>query len=409
MNPAEQHYETHDGELLAIVEGFKQYRHYLEGATQAVQVLTDHNNLRGFMGVKQLNGRQARWATFLASFDFVIEHRPGKTNPADGPSRRPDYEGGEHAASHLLPTLQNKLAVWGADTDLAQIVRRVRLAGGPPVPKQSSSKYEDVTLSIRSVVNAITRSEEAFEDPCEDLTNLLRKLQATDVALHALRELADSADEAEAWVQHDQLWYYKLALYVPNDSAVRAELMRIHHDDELAGHFGRDKTEALLRRKYFWPELAKEVAEYVKTCSVCQTMKARHHRPYGEAQALPMPSRAWEEITMDFITDLPPGKLGDCVYDAILVIVDRYTKMNRYLPTTKKCTSVELAELLELHIVRHYGLPKGIITDRGSVFTSQYWSDFAFEARIKRRLSTAFHPQTDGQTERMNQTLKQYL
>ena len=75
---------------------------------------------------------------------------------------------------------------------------------------------------------------------------------------------------------------------------------------------------------------------------------------------------------MDFITDLPPSKLADCVYDAILVIVDRYTKMNRYLPTTKKCTSVELAELLELHIVRHYGLPKGIVTDRGSVFTSQY-------------------------------------
>ena len=228
----------------------------------------------------------------MASFDFVIEHRPSKTNPADGPSRRPDYESEEHAVSYLLPTLQSKLAVWEGDSDLAQIVRRVRLAGGPPVPKQSSSKYKGVTSSIRSVVNAITRSEEAFEDPCEDLTNLLRKLQATDVALHALRELAESADEAEAWVQHDQLWYYKRALYVPNDSAVRAELMRIHHDDELAGHFGRDKTEALLRRKYFWPELAKEVAEYVKTCSVCQKMKARHHRPYGEAQALPMLGRA---------------------------------------------------------------------------------------------------------------------
>ncbi|KAI7299779.1 hypothetical protein KC315_g17470, partial [Hortaea werneckii] len=121
LNPAERNYETHDGELLAIVEGFKQFRHYLEGAAHAVQVLTDHNNLKGFMGVKALNGRQARWATFLAAFDFTIEHRAGKLNPADGPSRRPDYEGGEHAGSQLLPSLQNKLSVWERDPNVAPL------------------------------------------------------------------------------------------------------------------------------------------------------------------------------------------------------------------------------------------------------------------------------------------------
>ena len=83
--PAEQNYETYDQEMLAIVGAFKHWRHYLEGAAHAVRVLTDHNNLKGFMTLKQLNGRQARWATFLAAFDFEIEHRPGKTNPADAP------------------------------------------------------------------------------------------------------------------------------------------------------------------------------------------------------------------------------------------------------------------------------------------------------------------------------------
>ena len=126
MIPTECNYKTHDRELLAIVEGFKQYRYYLEGAAHAVQVLTDHNNLRGFIGVKQLNGRQARWATFLASFDFVIEHQAGKTNLADAPSRRSNYACDEHAPSHLLPTLQNKLAVWSSDSDLALLVSRVR-------------------------------------------------------------------------------------------------------------------------------------------------------------------------------------------------------------------------------------------------------------------------------------------
>lgn len=106
---------------------------------------------------------------------------------------------------------------------------------------------------------------------------------------------------------------------------------------------------------------------------------------------------------------MPPGKIATQVVDAILVVVDRYTKMNVYIATTKRCDSVELARLLMDNVVRRFGVPKGILSDRGSLFTSQYWSGFAFEARVKHRLSTAFHPQTDGQTERMNQTLEQYL
>jgi hypothetical protein len=113
MIPAERNYETHDQELLAVVEAFKQWRQYFEGAPHAIRVLVDHANLRGFMKVKQLNGRQARWATFLASFDFTIEHQAGKRNPADTPSRRSDYADVEDHTSHLLPTLQAKLEAWG--------------------------------------------------------------------------------------------------------------------------------------------------------------------------------------------------------------------------------------------------------------------------------------------------------
>ena len=101
-------------------------------------------------------------------------------------------------------------------------------------------------------------------------------------------------------------------------------------------------------------------------------MKLRRHCSYGEAQALPMLSRAWSEITIDFITDLPLGRYRNEIVDSILVIVDRYTKMVVYIPTTKRCTSVELARLLVQNIVRHYSVPRGIVTDRGSVFTSKY-------------------------------------
>lgn len=409
---AELNYETHDSELLAIVEGFKEFRHYLEGASHAIEVLTDHNNLRGFMGVKQLNGRQARWATFLASFDFTIEHRAGKSNPADAPSRRPDYAGAEHATRHLLPTLQNKLAVWENDVGLAPIVGRVRARESHDLPLRAASEateYIGPTVMVRAIVNAASGNENAYQAPSEGLASLMKHLQEQSAELKELRGTDVPAGEALAWQQDNGLWYYNDKLYVPDDSALRAELMRVHHDDELAGHFGGDKTEALLRRKYWWPTLSRDVRDRVKSCKTCQTMKSRRHRPYGEAQALRMPNRPWQEITMDFITDLPPVKKNGVEVDAILVIVDRYSKMNVYVPTTKRCDSVELAIILRDYVVRHYGMPEGILTDRGSVFTSQYWSDFAFEAQVKHKLSTAFHPQTDGQTERMNQTLEQYL
>jgi len=127
--PAECNYETYDQELLAIMEAFKHWRHYFDGAAHAVQVLTDHNNLKGFMKIKQLNGRQARWATFLAAFDFTIEHQARKKNPADAPSRRVDYVSEAPLMLHLLPTLQNKLADWSLDNDPAvtPTVRQVRL------------------------------------------------------------------------------------------------------------------------------------------------------------------------------------------------------------------------------------------------------------------------------------------
>jgi hypothetical protein len=113
MIPAETRYETHDQELLAIIVAFKHWRHYLSGAAHVIDVLTDHNNLVAFTKLKQLNGRQARWAISLSEYDFAIQHRPGAKNPADAPSRRPDYEPGEKEVTDnlnaLLPTLHHKL------------------------------------------------------------------------------------------------------------------------------------------------------------------------------------------------------------------------------------------------------------------------------------------------------------
>ena len=113
MNEAERRYKVHDQELLAIMECFKHWRHYLEGSRQPFRVQTNHNNLRYFFQTKTLNSRQARWAETLAAYDFTLEHRPGIRNPADTPLRQPDYKLSDMQEHHvgMLPTLQRKLAL----------------------------------------------------------------------------------------------------------------------------------------------------------------------------------------------------------------------------------------------------------------------------------------------------------
>ncbi|KJZ69109.1 hypothetical protein HIM_11499 [Hirsutella minnesotensis 3608] len=183
----------------------------------------------------------------------------------------------------------------------------------------------------------------------------------------------------------------------------------LFHDDEVAGHQGGTKTCKRIQAQYYWPGLRRDVRRYVSTCRECQLAKPRHHKPYGLLAPLPAPSRPWQEISMDFITDLPPVRCEKKIYSSILVVVDRLTRYARYIPVSSRISSDGLAEVFLREIFKHYGMPDGIVSDRGSLFTSQFWATFCHLLQCKRRLSTAFHPQTDGQTESINQTIEQYL
>ena len=441
MIPAEQNYETHDQELLAIVQAFKTWRHYLEGSAFTIEVWSDHNNLRGFMKQTALSQRQARWALLLAAYDFEIFHRPGKTNPADGPSRRPDYEGTSALNTKLLPTLQNKLALSSTEDEIpvAQSRRDGPESLSPPFPvytpdavravvdETSSASIRGQILSglapmfqLAGVAVIIPRKdvrampEDPYEEPQRSMKSLIKELQANDTWAQEFcgkeSALPKRRRRSKAWsVDSEGLVRNNGRLYVPGDAAVREELISKNHDDPLAGHFGPEKTSDLLQRKYYWAGCGKQAGEYVKTCDICQRTKAPRHKPYGELASLPVSKNPWREITMDFVTGLPPSKRGGVVYDSIFVVVDRCTKMARYIPTTVKLGAAELAEVFFTEIVLRFGMPGGIVSDRGSVFTSGFWSALCYHSKIKRRLSTAFHPQTDGLTERQNQVLEHYL
>ncbi len=232
----------------------------------------------------------------------------------------------------------------------------------------------------------------------------LPELQAEDQEALGIREqgLKDGWEDIEGVLHREGF------LYLPE--IIRTEIIRRHHDDPLVGHFGIQKTWGLVAWKYYWPLVRHNVEEYVKASDVCPASKAIRHKLYGDLQLLPVPTHRWKNPSIDFVTGLPVSTNWKSeTYDSILVIVDRLTKMVHWKPVKVTIDAYSLAEVIIDMVVRHHGLPDFIVSDRGSVFTSKFCSSLCYFLGIKRRLSTAFYPQTDGQTERHNRLIELYL
>ena len=173
----------------------------------------------------------------------------------------------------------------------------------------------------------------------------------------------------------------------------------------MAGHYGVARTQALIAQYFKWPGLATSVSNYECSCDLCQRNKVVRHAPYGLLSPLPILVHPWCSVSLDWITDLPPSHY----HVAILVVVDRLTKQAHFIPTTKSMPAQDVAALFLQHIVRVHGLPETLISDRDPVFTSHFWGRLIELMGIRANRSTTFHPETDGQTERLNSVLEQYL
>jgi IS30 family transposase len=152
--------------------------------------------------------------------------------------------------------------------------------------------------------------------------------------------------------------------------------------------------------------MREDIAEYVARCDTCQRVKAEHQRPVGLLQPLEIPTWKWDDISMDFIVGLPRTQKGN---DSIWVIVDRLTKVAHFLPVKANYSVSRLAELYVDNILKLHGAPRSIVSDRGPQFTTQFWKSLHASMGIELNYSTSFHPQTDGQTERVNQVLEDLL
>jgi hypothetical protein len=143
---------------------------------------------------------------------------------------------------------------------------------------------------------------------------------------------------------------------------------------------------------YWWLSLKQDARSYIADCDICQRMKVPRYKPYGLLNPLPISDRPWQDISIDFITRLPPSGRRGKAYDSILMVVCRYTKMMRYIAYTKTIDAPELAKRLYEKIISKVGMPRSIVSDRGSIFTSKWWQTFYYCWGVKRRFSTTFRP-----------------
>lgn len=357
--PAELNYTTTEQELLASVHALQAWRCYLEGTK--FTLVTDHCPNTYLQTQPMLSRRQARWLEFLQQFNFDWEYRPGRVNVADPLSRMPMPDPVPPAQGRIVAALRGARGSRASHPD----------SGSP------SQALESIPPPSSLIVSGYGKDS----------------------------WFADSNNTKQLTLEHG-VYYKGDKIVVPNDSHLKQLIIKECHDAPYAGHFGTAKTLDLVRRYFWWPKMKPEIDHHVTHCDICQRNKASNKAPAGPLKPLAIPEERWDVVSMDFIMDLPVTKKGN---DAIVVFVDKLTKMVHFAATTSQVDAPETADLFWEQVIKHHGVPREIISDRGTQFTAKFFQHLSQQYGMRQKISSAFHPESDGQTERANRVLEDTL
>ncbi|MBW0569815.1 hypothetical protein O181_109530 [Austropuccinia psidii MF-1] len=323
------------------------------------------------MSSKVLTHCQTRWAEFLSEFHFSITYCPGGlATLLDALSRQDNIylERGENFISKNPMNFQ-------------QLIRRDEVQPSRYFPV----KVEYFSNLIYSIQKALWQDSQ--------YRRILQEMAKG-------KSIRDSSLDSSS-----QPLLFKDHVVVPNDPKVQLSILQKRHDSPLAGHSGQEKTLKLVKQDFHWSDMTQFIKDYVSSCQQCSRNKNIHHKNFGLLKTLPIPNGPWICLSMDFISQLPLSNS----FDSILVIVDRFSKSAVFIPTMSSITSLDLAHLFIKNIFLKHGLPSSIVSDRGPLFVSSFWTNLCQQLKILRYLSTVYHAETDGQTERVKQILEQYL
>ena len=203
--------------------------------------------------------------------------------------------------------------------------------------------------------------------------------------------------------EHGLLWHSDTRLYVPNRDQLRLDVLYWHHDVPWKAHMGIKRTVRMTTQQFFWPNMQADITNYVDSCTSCQSNKTDRRRKVPALSPLVPPSSCWRTIGVDLITDLPKSETG---HNALCVFVCHLSKMVRLIPTVTTLSAPGFAKLFFSQVFPHYGFPLNLVSDGGPQWNSEFWKSLCQRAGVALLLSTAFHAQTNGQTERTNEVVE---
>ena len=369
LNKAQRNYPIYDQELLAISAALHEYRIFIEGCAH-VTIITDHRPLTYLPKQKDIMRRHVPWVTVISQYlpYLTIVYRKGELNDSDALSRRSDLMQltEEHIEKH--PELKAKFEAYDAGV--------------------FEQELEDLAVSLSGMSHL----------------QVDKKLTADIIEGYKYdRAFNGTSTPAGAIIDQNGLYWIADKIYVPRLQSLYQRIISEFHT--VSGHPDYTRTAANILRSFYWPTVHKDTKSFVKLCPVCQRIKPRTQKPHGSLMPLPVPSRPWESVSMDFITGLP----NIDGYDAILTVVCTLTKQSHFIPCSKTINSRQLAKTFLDNVYRLHGLPRFLIGDRDTRYTSAFFKSLMSDLKTTLSLSTAYHPQSDGNTERVHRTIEQIL
>jgi hypothetical protein len=360
----EEHYPTHDLELAAVVHALKIWRHYLLG--NICHIYTYHKSLKYIFTQSELNMRQRRWLELIKDYELEIHYHPGKVNVvADALSRK--------ASCHCL-------TVKTSDITLCQEMEKLNLG---MIHHGTLSQLKLESILLQRIINA----------------------QRSDKGMRHIHEKI-KVGKANCFRKDQGIIWFNNRIVVPKNDEVRQQILDEAHLSRYSIHPESTKMYQDLKQHYWWTKMKIEIARYVAKCDTCRRVKAIHMKTADPLQSLPIPTWKWEDISMDFIVGLPRTAKG---FDSIWVIIDWLTKIAHFLPVKTYYPIITYAQIYISRILSLHRIPKTIVSDRGPQFVSKFWEELHKSLGTKLLHSSAYHPQTSGQTKRVNQILEDML
>jgi hypothetical protein len=392
---AEANYPIHDKELLAVIFCLQEWDSELRGVRE-FEVITDHKNLEYFTKKQKLTERHVRWAQIMSQFgNMKIHYRPGKENVrADALSRRdqdmPQGGDDERLLSRefvmLVPSQQQ-------DPVCAAPVRTPDLTPEGSILSNTLPRPPPLEDLIRTYWDQAVEEDETYQAVRQAITDGARSLNTVT------KKIAVSLGDCTITEGGKLQWRNRT--WVPESEPIRTGIIQQAHLAVQTGHPGREETYRTIARLWYWPGMSEDNRRFVRNCDICRQSTPWRDGKHGYLKPLPVPSRTWQHLTVDFITGLPIS--SGCIN--LMVVKDRLSKAVTLIPL-EKIEADDVAWAFVREVYRLHGLPQTITSDRGTQFISDLWGRVCQLLGVQRNLSTAFHPQTDGLTERANSDIE---